>query len=142
MIRLVSIAAPNLGTTRAIDALELTDPIFAPIDAVRNMFGGKLYNTVRRSRDLIYDFTPPSRHNPTVLYWLNQQAHPDIEYVSVVREDRRGYDKDWLVSADSQDLNNVRALRGKSKTYIVSQDHPLSREDGHLLVTILTERTP
>jgi triacylglycerol lipase len=142
VIRLVSIAAPNLGTTRAIDALELTDPIFAPIDAVRNMFGGKLYNTVRRSRDLVYDFTPPSRHNPNVLYWLNQQAHPDIEYVSVVREDRRGYDKDWLVSADSQDLNNVRALRGKSKTYIVSQNHPLSREDGHLLVTILTERTP
>ncbi len=142
VVGLVSIAAPNLGTPRAIDALELTDPVFAPLDAVRNMFGGNLYNTVRRSRDLVYDFTPPNRRNPNVLYRLNQQSHPDIKYVSVVREDRRGYDKDWLVSADSQDLNNVAALRGKSKTYIVSQDHPLSREDGHLLTTILAERTP
>jgi hypothetical protein len=46
------------------------------------------------------------------------------------------------VSADSQDLNNVPALRGRSKTYIVSQDHPLSREDGHLLATILAKKTP
>ncbi len=142
VVRLVSIAAPNLGTPRAIDALQLTDPIFGPVDAVRNMFGGKLYNTVRHSRDLVYDFTPPSRRNPNILYWLNQQEHPDIKYVSVVREDRRGYDKDWLVSADSQDLNNVPASRGRSHTYIVSQDHPLSREDGHLLATILADRTP
>jgi len=137
--RLISIAAPNLGTSRAIDALELTDPIFGPLDAVRNMFGGRLYNTVRRSRDLVYDFTPPSRHNPNVLYWLNQQPHPDIEYISVVREDRRGYDKDWLISANSQDLNNVPALRGKATAYIVSQDHPLNREDGHLLASILAK---
>jgi triacylglycerol lipase len=142
VVRLVSIAAPNLGTPRAIDALELTDPVFGPVDAVRNMFGGKLYNTVRHSRDLVYDFTPPSQRNPNVLYWLNQQAHPDIQYVSVVREDRRGNDKDWLVSADSQDLNNVPVLRGRSKTFIVSQDHPLSREDGHLLATILAQKTP
>jgi len=137
--RLISIAAPNLGTVRAIDALELTDPIFGPLDAVRNMFGGKIYNTVRHSRDLVYDFTPPSRSNPNVLYWLNQQHHPDIEYISVVREDRRGYDKDWLITADSQDLNNVPALRGKAVSYIVSQDHSLNREDGHLLASILAK---
>ncbi len=141
VVRLISIAAPNLGTPRAIDALDLTDPIFGPIDAVRNMFGGDLYNTVRHSRDLVYDFTPPSRSNPNVLYWLNQQPHPDIEYVSVVREDRRGYDKDWLITANSQDLNNVPALRGKSRSYIVSQNHNLSREDGHLLASILANKT-
>jgi triacylglycerol lipase len=141
VIRLISIAAPNLGTPRAIDALELTDPIIGPLDAVRSIFGGKLYNTVRHSRDLVYDFTPPSRSNPNVLYWLNRQPHPDIEYISVVREDRRGYDKDWLITANSQDLNNVPALRGKSRSYIVSQDHPLNREDGHLLASILAEKS-
>ena len=73
VVRLISIAAPNLGTERAFDALDLTDPTFAPLDAVRNMFGGKLYNTVRRSRKLVRDFTPPSERNPNVLYWLNQQ---------------------------------------------------------------------
>jgi len=141
VVRLISIAAPNLGTPRAIDALDLTDPVFGPIDAVRNMFGGRLYNTVRHSRDLVYDFTPPSRSNPNILYWLNQQPHPDIEYISVVREDRRGHDKDWLITANSQDLNNVPALRGKAKSYIVSQDHPLNREDGHLLTSILAKKT-
>lgn len=141
VVRLISIAAPNLGTVRAIDALELTDPIFGPLDAVRNMFGGKLYNTVRHSRDLVYDFTPPSERNPNVLYWLNQQPHPDIEYISVVREDRRGKDKDWLITANSQDLNNVPVLRGKSISYIVAQDHPLSREDGHLLASILANKS-
>lgn len=140
VVRLISIAAPNLGTARAIDALELTDPIFAPIDAVRNMFGGKLYNTVRRSRRLMRDFTPPSKRNPTVLHWLNQQPHPDIEYIAIVREDRRGRDKDWLITANSQDLNNVPTLRGKVKSYIVARKHPLHPEDGHLLATLLQHK--
>ncbi len=139
VVRLVSIAAPNLGTKRARDALNLTDSTFAPLDAVRNMFGGKLYNTVRRSRDLVHDFTPPSERNPTVLHWLNHQKHPDIEYISVVREDRRGVDKDWLSSADSQDLNNVPALHGKATTYTVPRKHPLHWEDGYLLVAILSD---
>lgn len=137
VIRMVSIAAPNLGTSRAVDALDLTDPTFAPFDAVRNMFGGKLYNTVRHSRELVYDFTPPSERNPNILFWLNQQTHPDIEYIAIVREDRRGRDKDWLISANSQDLNNVPALRGKAKTYIVPQRHPLSYQDGVLLVSLI-----
>ncbi len=140
VIRMVSIAAPNLGTSRAIDALDLTDPSFAPFDAVRNMFGGKLYNTVRHSRELVYDFTPPSKHNPNILFWLNQQAHPDIEYIAIVREDRRGRDKDWLISANSQDLNNVPTLRGKVKTYIVPERHPLNYKDGVLLVSLLNGR--
>lgn len=138
--RLISIAAPNLGTQRAVDALKLTNPKFGPLDAVRNMFGGKLYNTVRRSRELVYDFTPPSERNPNILYWLNQQPHPDIEYISIVREDRRGTDRDWLISADSQDLNNVPVLRGKSKTYIVPQKHPLNPEDGYLLASVLSAK--
>lgn len=137
VVRLVSIAAPNLGTSRAIDALDLTDPTFAPFDAVRNMFGGKLYNTVRHSRELVYDFTPPSKRNPNILFWLNQQAHPDIEYIAIVREDRRGKDKDWLISANSQDLNNVSTLRGRVKTYIVPERHPLNYKDGVLLVSLL-----
>ena len=137
VVRMVSIAAPNLGTARAIDALDLTDPTFAPFDAVRNIFGGELYNTVRHSRELVYDFTPPSRRNPNILYWLNQQTHPDIEYIAIVREDRRGRDKDWLISANSQDLNNVPALRGKAKTYIVPQRHPLSYQDGVLLASLI-----
>jgi len=139
--RMISIAAPNLGTPRAFDALDLTDPTFPPLDAIRNMFGGKLYNTVRRSRELVYDFTPPSERNPNILFWLNQQPHPDIEYFSIVREDRRGRDKDWLMSANSQDLNNVPVLHGKVKTYIVPQRHPLNYQDGVLLISLLKGKT-
>lgn len=137
--RFISIAAPNLGTTRAYDALDVTSPLFGPVDAIRNLFGGKVYNTVRRSRPLVNDFTPPSKRNPNILYWLNQQPHPDIKYFAIVREDRRGKDKDWLISADSQDLNNVPALQGKVDTYIVPQRHSLHPEDGYLLRSILSQ---
>ena len=137
--RLISIAAPNLGTDRAEDALTLTQPVFGPFDSMRNLLGGKRYNTVRRSRPLVRDLTPPSRRNPTILYRLNRQPHPDIAYYSIVREDRRGQDSDWLISAESQDLNNVEALRGRSTSYIMPRDHDLSIEDGFMLTRILAE---
>ncbi len=136
--RLISIAAPNLGSERADDALTLTQPVFGPFDSVRNLLGGKRYNTVRRSRPLVRDLTPPSHRNPTVLYWLNQQPHPDIDYTSIVRENWKGMDTDWLISARSQDLNNVPALRGKATAYVMDRDHELSTADGHVLVTILS----
>ena len=137
--RLISIAAPNLGTARAEDALTLTRPVFGPFDSMRNLLGGKKYNTVRRSRPLVRDLTPPSRRNPTILYQLNHQPHPAIAYYSIIREDHRGRDSDWLISADSQDLNNVEALRGRSTSYFMPRDHELSTEDGYLLTRILAE---
>ena len=137
VIRLISIAAPNLGTSRADDALNLTQPLFPPFDFARNAVGGKRYNTLRRSRKLVRDFTPPGRDNRNILYWLNQQPHPEIEYVSLVREDRAGNDQDWLVPASSQDLNNVPALRGKATSYIVDRPHELHWKDGRLLVSLL-----
>ena len=137
--RLISIAAPNLGTERADDALLLTRPVFGPFDSVRNLVGGKRYNTVRRSRPLVRDLTPPSRRNPTILYWLNRQPHPEIAYYSIVRESWKGKDSDWLIDADSQDLNNVPALRGKSESFIMPRNHELSVEDGHLLTSILDQ---
>ncbi|MEE9448100.1 MAG: hypothetical protein V3V09_09080 [Arenicellales bacterium] len=140
IVRLISIAAPNLGTPRAIDALRVTSATIGPIDAMRNLFGGKLYNTVRRSRKLVREFTPPSKRNQNILYWMNQQPHPEIEYISIVREDRRGRDQDWLMSADSQDLNNVPALRGKSEAYIVNQSHELHPEDGALIASLLRQK--
>ena len=140
--RLISIAAPNLGTERAEDALTLTQPVFGPFDSMRNLLGGKRYNTVRRSRALVRDLTPPSRRNPTILYRLNHQPHPDIAYYSIIREDHRGRDSDWLITADSQDLNNVEALRGRSISYVMPRDHELSTEDGVLLTRILAEPLP
>ena len=83
------------------------------------------------------DLTPPSRRNPTILYWLNQQPHPEIEYISIVRENWQGKDSDWLISARSQDLNNVPALRGRATAYVMDRDHELSTNDGIILASVL-----
>ncbi len=135
--RLITIASPHAGTTRAVDALRLTNPTFYPVDQVRNFFGGELYNTVRRSRELVKDLTPPDRGN--ALGWLNTQPHPKIEYISIVREDAFGLDRDWIVSANSQDLTRIPELKNHAKTLAVSTGHVLERRDGVLLTDLLAE---
>ncbi len=138
--KLITIASPHSGTQRATDALRLTNPVIYPVDQVRNFFGGDIYNTVRRSRALIKDLTPPQKsRRGNALTWLNTQPHPNIKYISIVREDRFGLDRDWLVSADSQDMNFVPALAGRSETMAVPAGHDLTLGDGKMIAALLLD---
>jgi triacylglycerol lipase len=85
--RLVTIAAPHLGTERASEALDATDDsgLFGGIKRwfVKRKVGDDLYRTVQSSRGVLADLSPPAPGN--LLYWLNGRQHPDIVYVAVVR---------------------------------------------------------
>ncbi len=137
--RLVTIAAPHLGTHRAVQALDAVDDggLFGPIKEwiVRNEIGSGLYRTLKLSRGILFDLVPPAPG--TLLWWLNGQPHPKIEYVSVIRSAGFFIAGDLLVPPFSQDMNRVPALRGRSKVYVTPQGHQLTPADGLLLARIL-----
>ncbi len=137
--RLVTIAAPHLGTHRAIQALDAVDddgPFgFLKEWIVRNEIGDGLYRTLELSRGILMDLLPP--RPGTLLWWLNVQPHPDIEYVSVIRSGGFFLAGDLLVPAASQDMNRVPALRGRSAVHFTPWGHALTPADGALLARIL-----
>ncbi|MEJ2593008.1 MAG: hypothetical protein P8178_16750, partial [Candidatus Thiodiazotropha sp.] len=121
------------GTLRAVEALDETDDPF-PISVVTEIFAGDLYGVVRDSWAVLLDLTPERPGN--LLFWLNRQPHPDIAYVSVVRPGPIGAG-DELVPAFSQDMNNVAALKGKSRVVTTPVSHVLHPSDGRLLAELL-----
>lgn len=134
--RLVTIAAPNLGTERALQALDAADVPW-PFSMVADFFGGYGYDLVRRSEHLLVDLLPASPR--TYLGWLNMQPHPDIEYIGIARGQELTLWGDWLVPAISQDLNNVPALAGRAILLTVPAGHGLVPMDGITLVGILND---
>lgn len=135
--RLVSIAAPNLGTERTVQALNATDVPW-PFSYVADFFAGEDYHTIRRSRHLLIDLLPAT--HGTYLGWLNRQPHPDIEYIALVRGQNLMMSGDWMVPGMSQDLNNVYAIAGRAEVITVPAAHELAPLDGAMLVSILNRR--
>jgi len=131
---LITIASPHVGTTLANRAIDATDEsgIFG---GLKSFFGGSGYDTLRRSRGLLFDLAHP--YPGSLLYWLNAQQHPDIKYVSVVRLDPVGFAGDELVPGYSQDMNNMPAMQGKSSVFVTPAGHTLVTEDGTTLLQIL-----
>lgn len=128
----VSIAAPNLGTPRAIDGLEVVDskPFFCPgpgITMLKNFFAGDDYHYLRDSYPALVDLAPL-----TLTGWLNQQPHPNINYLAIIH-DVPGGAGDELVPAFSQDLNQVPMLRGRVSVVALLSGHGLNPGDGTIL---------
>jgi hypothetical protein len=136
---LITIATPHLGTGRAIQALEATSGggLFAPVKRffVRRATGDAIYATLAQSRGVLMDLAPPAPGN--LLYWLNQQPHPDIRYTSVMRIGNFVMPGDQVVPPLSQDLNRTPALAGKATTYSMAQGHLLTPQDGDLVGNLL-----
>ena len=133
---LITIASPHLGTARAEQALDATDIPF-PISMVTDFFAGETYHTAMRSRSLYVDLVRPQPG--TLLYWLNAQPHPDIEYFSIVRGSSEAGWGDYIVPAYSQDMNNVPALRGRSSMINVPVSHGLEPVDGSVIANLLSD---
>ena len=131
---LITIASPHVGTTRANQAIDATDES-GPFGFVKSFFGGSDYDTLRRSRGLLYDLAHP--HPGSLLYWLNAQEHPDIKYVSVVRLNPVGFAGDELVPGYSQDMNNVPPIQGNSSVIVTPAGHTLVAQDATTLLEIL-----
>jgi len=132
---LITIASPHLGTPRAFDGLNVVDskPFFCPgpgIDFLKNVFGGGQYQYLKDSRSAMIDMAPVGKGS--LLDWLNQQPHPDIQYHSIIHT---GHDE--MVPAQSQDMNQVQTLRGRVKVYSTVAMHRLYPVDGKLLADIV-----
>jgi triacylglycerol lipase len=131
---LITIASPHLGTYRAEQALDATDIPF-PLSIVTDFFGGETYDTARRSRGLLVDLVRP--RPGSLLFWLNNQKHPDLQYFSIVRGETTVMSGDYIVPGYSQDMNNVPALSGKSSRIAVGTQHGLEMIDGSVIVNLL-----
>jgi pimeloyl-ACP methyl ester carboxylesterase len=140
---LITIATPHFGTGRAVQALQATDDSgmfgFLRRWAVRRATGDQVYATVRQSRGVLVDLTPPVPGN--LLHWLNHQPHPDINYTSIMRIGTFTMPGDHIVPPLSQDLNRVPALAGRVTTYSMAQGHLLTAQDGDLIGNLLVRQT-
>lgn len=138
--RLITIGSPNLGTSRAIQGLEIADskPFFCPgpgVDFLKSMVGGDDYEYLKYSRGALIDLVPAGPGS--LIDWLNHQPHPGIEYHSVIREiPAQGGDE--LVPSFSQDLNRVPVLQGKAKVHLTPAGHSLNPGDAGILLGILS----
>ena len=133
---LITIASPHLGTVLAYRGLdELDDPW--PLRLFKSMFGGKVYDRLRRSRGLLHDIVPevPGK----LLYWLNTRQHPPIRYFSIVRSSMNGALGDPIVPGYSQDMGNVKAIGQRSTRIIQGFTHWLNVLDGYALINILEQ---
>jgi len=142
--RLITIASPHLGTGRAYQALDAVSHggMFGSLRrwAVRRHTGNAIYNTLRASRGVLFDLTPPRPGN--LLYWLNQQPHPDIQYTSIIRTGTLQMPGDRIVPPASQDMRRIPVLAEKAESYIMAQGHLLTPEDGHVLANLLDQTAP
>lgn len=140
---LITIATPHFGTARAAQALDATNSGgifgFAKSWLVRRKTGDALYATVSHSRGLLLDLLPPAPGN--LLFWLNQQPHPDIRYTSIMRIGSFVMPGDHVVPPLSQDLNRAPALNGKVETYSMATGHLLTPQDGDLIGNLLARQT-
>ncbi|MBF0357910.1 MAG: alpha/beta fold hydrolase [Magnetococcales bacterium] len=135
---LITIASPHLGTPRAGQALDITDSPW-PVEVFKDIFGGPVYHTLKSSRSLYYDIS--GQWPGSLLYHLNNSPHPDINYISVIRGESFMIWGDSVVPTVSQDMNNVRMLKGKSAVYTTGTGHSLVAGDGFLLTEILKSLT-
>lgn len=131
--RLITIASPHLGTERALQALDATHE-GGPFGFVKDVVGGRDYQVVKHSWPVLVDLSPAVPGS--ALFWLNGQAHPSIQYFSIVRAAPFGLG-DLLVPGFSQDLNNVATLRGRARSFVVPADHSLTAADGTLVASLL-----
>ncbi len=131
---LITIAAPHVGTGRADQALDITAN-HGPFNMVKSFVGGNDYNALKHSRGLMIDLRHPQPGN--MLYWLNSQTHPDIQYASIIRLNNEGASGDYYVPGFSQNMNNVPALLGRSSTFTTPTSHFLVRQDANTILSII-----
>jgi pimeloyl-ACP methyl ester carboxylesterase len=134
---LITISTPHLGTPMANIAFSAAN---SPLGTMLDLLG---QDDIRNSRGLYSDLKKAEPN--TFLYWLNQQTHPRIHYVSVIRTNKSKIEPnkyDFIVPPESQNMNNVWALRGQSLLYLSKESHFLSAKDGMFLLDILKRISP
>lgn len=132
---LITIASPHIGTGKADQALNITEN-HGPFNMVKRFVGGRNYSALEHSRGLMVDLRHPQPGN--MLYWLNSQPHPKINYASIIRLSNNGAPGDDYVPGFSQNMNNVPALQGQSSTYTTPTSHFLAQQDANTILSIIS----
>jgi len=132
--KLITIASPHLGTGLASYALSETSSS-GPFGFVKSFFGGETYDIAKSSTGLLVDLVP--QRPGTLLFWLNHQPHPPIEYVSIVRGQDVRMNGDQIIPGFSQDMNNVAALNSLSQRYFIASGHELNQRDAGLIELLI-----
>lgn len=127
--QLITIASPHLGTEAATVGAMVADSALAMVAPI--MGAGAL----NRSAQLYKDLQPEKPG--TLLFMLNRQRHPRIEYVSMVRHEAYGFPTDLVVPKDSQRLENVYALRGLARSVMAGYGHGLHVGDADVIVRLI-----
>lgn len=124
---LISIATPHLGSPLA-QLANLAHK--TPLNELSQFAGSTLLDDSNR---LFKQLRPEKPHN--FLYWLNHQTHPNIPYLSIIRNNTTllPHKFDYIVPPYSQNMNKVFALRNKSATFSINKNHSLSSIDGRLI---------
>jgi len=126
--RLITIASPHLGSGMAeIGEIVAKSPmsIMGPIIGADDLDDAEiLFNQLQREVPF------------TLLYWLNRQLHPDIEYISIVRNRGTFTNKDYFVRSYSQDMRNVPGIK-RAITLPSYGEHELQYRDGFLITQIV-----
>ena len=129
---LITIASPHLGTPAANVAYIAGN---SPLGVMASFAGGE---ELQNSRGLFSDLKEEIPSN--FLYWMNHQPHPVLHYASIIRSNKKvtKVNKfDFVVPPNSQDMNNIWALRGRSGTAVVSEGHMLNGKDGAIVLQVL-----
>ncbi len=130
---LCTIASPHLGTESAELALLAAE---SPLSEYASQLGVDFIN---HSQALYQDLV---RERPgSFLYKLNREPHPSARYIAIVRVNIDSEPGDLVVPADSQDMNNVVALRGKVMTLTTPGVHGVLADDARRLLRALTSTT-
>lgn len=135
----ITISTPNLGTTRALEGLDIAHgkPFFCPgpgVDFIKEMVGGDQYRYLRASTGVLVDLVPAEPGS--LVDWMNHQSYPPIDFHAIVKV-LPGSDGDDVVPAFSQDLGRVPALQGKVQLHVLRGPHTLVPTDGQLLAQIV-----
>lgn len=126
--RLVTIASPHLGSGMA----EVGEFVAkTPASIMGNVVGA---DNLDNAEILLNQL---QREQPnTLLFWLNRQLHPNIEYVSIVRSAGTFFNHDIFVRSYSQDMRNISGI--KHAISIPSYgEHELQYRDGILIAAIV-----
>ena len=137
LIALITIASPHLGSDKAEYAQAISQELLAWLELIPGV--DRLYQL----QGLFFDLLPNRSDN--LIGWLNYQEHPSAQYYSIVRDSVEHQSniviilQDYIVPSWSQDMNEVYALRGRSKTYHVKGMHNLNKKDAKVLQQILVD---
>lgn len=127
---LITLASPHLGSELA-NGVRITNQLldtFMPFTSALPLF-----NKLNNSQGLMQDISI----NSYLLNYLNQQTHPDICYVSILRNNLPV--SEFIINQNSQNMNYVPALTGKSLVLPSHNFHALKPIDSAFIARAISQ---